>query len=150
MQVILIPLIILVIWKPFWGSIIYLVMYGMMIIWITQAGKYSQIKVNNKNNKWTDQEVKVIEKYNLFFQYPVACRILSTLFSGFQLAVFLLTPYLIYRGLWIPAIIIGVSYFISPQFSVTLNPQFFLHDNLDKGKFKEGHEFYKKYKSEME
>jgi len=149
MKIIVYLLLFLVLWKPVIGFIVYLIVYGLMIVWILFVQTSSKIIVKNDDNKYTEQEIQAIEKYHIFFRSPVISRSLSAMFSGFQLAVFVLTPYLIYRGYLIPAIIIAISYFISPQFSVTLDPQFFLHDNLDKGKIKEGHKFYGKFKEEI-
>lgn len=140
-----------VLWKPFVGFLIYIyiAVYALMIIWILLDQKAGGVKVKNENNKYTLDEFQVIEKYYIFLRYPFVSRSLSAMFSGFQIAVFVLTPYFAYKALWIPAILVAISYFVSPQFSVKLNPQFFLHDNLDKGKIKDGHEFYQQYSTEM-
>ena len=123
-------------WKPVIGSILFIVVAFLLEGWIFLANR-SKIKVRNEDNKYTPKEVEVIERYRLFFQHPLACRILSRMFSAIQLAVFLLVPWLLFKGLYIQATIIGLNYFLSSQLAVILNPQFFLHDNLDKSKIKD-------------
>ncbi len=123
-------------WKPAIGSILFIVVAFLLEGWILLTN-LRKISVKNEDNKYTPKEVEVIERYHLFFQYPTACRILSRMFSAIQLSVFLLVPWLLFKGLYIQATIIGLNYFFSSQLAVILNPQFFLHDNLDKSKIKD-------------
>jgi len=121
--------------KPTIGSWTFIIIVALLELWIVLANR-SKIKVKNDNNKYTPKEVEVIERYRLFFQYPFASRTFSPAFSAIQLAVFPLVPWFLIKGLFIQAIVIGINYFIASQLAVILNPQFFLHDNLDKGKIK--------------
>lgn len=135
MQFLILGLVILSFLKPMLGSWIFIVTAALLELWIILANQ-TKIKVKNDNNKYTKKEVEMIERYRLFFQFPIASRILSSTFSVISLAVFPLVPWLIVKGLYVQAIIIGLNYFIANQLAVILNPQFFLHDNLDKGKIK--------------
>lgn len=91
----------------------------------------------------------MIEKYRIFFQFPFASRMLSPAFSAILLSAFLLVPWFIIKGLYIQAILVGLNYFVAGQLSVLTNPQFFLHDNLDKGKIKDPIMIFK-FKSDMD
>ncbi len=122
-------------WKPNTGSILFISFAFLLECWIFLAN-LQKIEVKNENNKYTSKEVEVIKRYRLFFQYPIISRILSRMFSGIQLSVFILVPWLLFKGVYIQALIIGLNYFISQQLALILNPQFFLHNNLDKGKIK--------------
>jgi hypothetical protein len=135
MQLLVLLLIILTFFKPLIGSMFFIIIVALLELWIILAN-ITKIQVNNDNNKYTLNEIKMIERYRLFFRYPFASRIFSPVFSGIQLAVFPLVPWLLIKGLYIQAVIIGLNYFVATQLAVILNPQFFLHDNLDKGKIK--------------
>ena len=136
MQIIILILIIFTFFNPNLGSWTFIVLSALLEVWIVLTN-LSRIKVKNENNKYTSKEVEVIERYKLFFQYPFASKMLSPVFSAIQLSTFVLVPWLLYKGLYINAAIIGLNYFIAPQLAVILNPQFFLHDNIDKGKIKD-------------
>lgn len=136
MQFLILGLVIFSFFNPNIGSWTFIIVAALLELWVILAN-LSKIKVNNENNKYTLNEVKIIERYRLFFQYPFICRELSATFSAIHLAVFPLVPWLLIKGYYIQALIIGINYFIVAQLAVILNPQFFLHDNLDKGKIKD-------------
>jgi len=75
--------------------------------------------------------VAVLRKYHLYFRYPFASRSFSSILSGIQLSAFIWVPWLLYNRLWIPAIFIGLNYFIAGPIAVKLNPRFFLHDAVE-------------------
>jgi len=135
MKFLILGIVLLTFFKPIFGSWLFIIIVALMEIGIALIS-LSKIKVKNDNNKYTLKEIEMIERYRLFFQYPFASRELSSTFSAVQLAIFPLVPWLIIKGLFIQAIVIGINSFVATQLSVILNPQFFLHDNLDKGKIK--------------
>lgn len=136
MQLLVLVLVLLTFFKPLLGSILFIIFAALLEIWIILAN-ITKIEVINNNNKYSIKEIEMIKRYRLFFKYPVACRILSPIFSGIQLSAYILVPWLLIKGLYIQALIIGLNYFVATQLAVILNPQFFLHDNLDKGKIKD-------------
>jgi hypothetical protein len=148
MQILVLILIIITFINPMIGSIIFMLVGGFLEILVILANQ-NKIRVKNNDNKYTLKEVEVVERYRLFFQYSFASKILSPIFSAIQLSVFILVPWLLYRGLFVNAIIIGINYFVAGQLAVILNPQFFLHDNVDKGKIKDPLQLLK-YKQDME
>lgn len=138
MRIIILALVIATIWKANIGSIVFiLVAFLLESLSFFANAKLSKSKWNNKNNIYNQNEVYVIEKYPLFFKFPIASRIFSATFSGIQMSAFILVPWLLYGGLYVQAIIIGINYFIAGQLSVINNPKFFLHDNLEKEKIKD-------------
>lgn len=136
MQIIIVGLIILTFIYPLVASWVFIGIALLLELWFILANR-SKIKVKNIDNVYTSHEIKMIERYQLFFQYPMACRALSSAFSMIHLATFLLTPWLLIKGIYLQAVLIGLNYFITTQLSVMTNPQFFLHDNLDKGRIKD-------------
>jgi len=136
MQFLIFGLVIYCFFNPNVGSWILIAIVALFEAWILLANQ-TKIKVKNKNNKYTQKEVELIEKYRLFFQYPFFCRSLSRVFSATQLSAFILVPLFLINSLIPQAIIIGINYFIASQFAVILNPQFFLHDNIDKRRVKD-------------
>ncbi|MFH0936937.1 MAG: hypothetical protein V1808_01435 [Candidatus Daviesbacteria bacterium] len=145
--IILIPIII-AFFNPSLGSVIFIVVSALLELWMVLVN-LRKIEVINTNKKYTPKEVEVIERYRIFFRYPTVSRIISTMFSVIQLSVFILVPWLLFKGVYVQAIIIGANYFVATQFAVILNPQFFLHDNLDKGKIKDPIQLLR-YKQDMD
>ncbi len=136
MRFVILGLVIFTFFKPNMSSLIFITCAALLEIWAILTN-LSKVKVKNEDNKYTPKEVEVIERYHIFFQYPMTSRMLSPILSAIQLSAFILVPWLLFKGLYIQAFIIGVNYFVAPQLAVILNPQFFLHDNLDKGKIKD-------------
>lgn len=118
------------------GSIFFIVIAFILEINIFLMN-LSKIKIKNDANKYTQEEEKVIGRYHLFFRYPMASRSFSAMLSAIQISALILVPWLLFKELYAQAITIGLNYFIAGQFAVILNPQFFLHDNLDKNKIKD-------------
>lgn len=147
MRFLILGIVLLTFFKPTLGSWVFIIIVALLELWILLANR-SKIKVKNESNKYTPKEVEVIERYRLFFQYPFASRIFSPAFSAIQLAVFPLVPWLLIKGLFIQAIVIGLNYFVATQLAVILNPKFFLHDNIDKGKIKKP-EFIAQFTEDM-
>lgn len=135
MQIIVLIPIVIAFFRPGMGSVIFIVVSALLELWVTLSN-LTKIKVRNEDNKYTPKEIEVIERYKLFFQYPFASKMLSPMFSGIQLSVFVLVPWLLFKGLYINAAIIGLNYLLASHLAVILNPKFFLHDNIDKGKIK--------------
>jgi len=136
MRYIVLAVVILTFFKSTIGSWIFIALAAILELWVILAN-LTKIRVKNENNKYTPKEVEIIERYRLFFKYPFVSRILSPAFSAIHLAVFPLVPWLLIKGLYIQGVIIGLNYFVAAQLAVILNPQLFLHDNLDKGRIKD-------------
>lgn len=136
MRLLILFLIIFTLFNAKIGSIVFISVALLTELWVFITN-FSKIRIKNDDNKFTDGEIKIIEKYHLFFRFPMAGRVLSPMFSAIQLSVFILVPWLLFKGQYIQGIIIGLNYFVAGQIAVILNPQFFLHDNLDKNKIKD-------------
>lgn len=145
MKLVVSAFVIYVFFNPSLGSWLYLGLIILLMGWISLVSKQ---KITPKSpDKYTPDEIAVIEKYPIFFQYPFVSRNLSATFSAIQLSTFILVPLLLIKMQYIQAIILGISYFFTAGYAVKLNPQFFLHDNLDKGKIKD---FKTRWEFEME
>lgn len=117
--------------NPVWGSWVYIGFIALFEMFIV-LNNSSKIKVDNKNNKYTPAEVRVIERYGVFFRFPLTSRGYSKLCSGIGMSAFIFVPWLLFNGLYVQAVLIGLNYFITGQLAVILNPQFFLHQEVEK------------------
>lgn len=82
--------------------------------------------------KWSPAELSALRKYFIYFRYPSAAKIFSGACSAIGLSAFLWVPWLVYKGFWIRAILIGLNYFLANGLAVNLNPQLFLRDAVVK------------------
>jgi|GEM_PF-2030481 len=130
-KLLLLAIIIYSFWNPLVASTIFITIIGLFEIWIILA-QWQGKNIVPKDDKWSFQEFETIKKYYTFFRYPFAAKIFSATLSMIQLSVFIWVPWLIYRNLWIPAILIGINYFIAGTLAVKLNPRHFLHDAVEK------------------
>jgi len=134
--------------NPTIGSSIYIIFLILFETYITFV-QINKIKVKNIDSKYTHAEIEIIERYHVFFQYPIVSRFFSSVLSGIQLSTFILTPWFLLKGLWIQGILVGINYFIASQLAVILNPQHFLHDNIEKNRIKD-QELKERFKRDME
>jgi len=118
-------------WDFLIASIIFMVIVGVLEIWIVGMQCWIN-KAKIKIDQWDDDEMKIMKKYYLFFQYPFMAKMLSSSLSMIQLSAFIWVPWLCYNGFWIPAFLIGINYFIAGLLAARLNPRHFLHDAVGK------------------
>lgn len=132
MRFILIGLIIYSFWNPNFASLIFIIIVSLLELWLFMAGQSYKKRVLKDEEKFTEAEKRVYNKFRIFFNVPTFSRMLSPSFSLIQLAPIILTPWLLIKGLFIQGILIALNYFIANNYAVTLNPQFFLHDAVEK------------------
>lgn len=125
--------IILAFWFPLFSVVSFIVVVGIIEAMQLIAVYVSTSEVTDKE-KWTEEEQEVIKKYHVFFGYPFGAKAFYNFFSAVKLSIFVWVPVLIYKDLWIPAIIIGLNYFVLINLLKKINPRFYLHEAVQSGK----------------
>lgn len=115
--------------QPLIAAIVFVTLIVLFEGWLLLSNIFWKPKVNT--DYWTTEEQAAIRKYHLYFRYPFASRSFSSTLSGIQLSAFIWVPWLLYNRIWIPAIIIGLNYFIAAPLVLKLNPQSFFHDAVE-------------------
>jgi hypothetical protein len=116
--------------QPAAGSTAYIVLVGLFEGWLLSAAFLA--KPDLRGTAWSPEEQAVLKKYYVYFRFPFASRQFSSIMSGIQLAAFVWVPWLLLKGHWVRAIIIGANYLIAGPIAVRLNPRFFLHEAVEK------------------
>lgn len=93
-----------------------------LILDITKKPRLNIVK--DKFNM-TDKEVGIFNKYYVFFRFPTTSSKTSEAITGFQFSAFIWVPWLLYNHLWIPALIIGLNFFLANYLSKKLKPLHF-------------------------
>jgi len=75
----------------------------------------------------TEAELRIFNKYYVFYRFPTTSAKTSETMSGFQFAAFIWVPWLLYNRLWVPAIVIGLNFFLANYLSRKLKPLHFAH-----------------------
>jgi len=132
-MILVLVLLTIIFFAPSFGSWLFIVVTVLLELWIMLL---QDRKIKN-NGKYSSSEIEIIERYNVFFQYPITSRKLSRIFSGIQLSTFVFVPYMFILGNWIAGIIGVIQYFVVSQFAVTLNPQHFLNENMKNDNIKD-------------
>jgi hypothetical protein len=86
-------------------------------------------------------EIRVLKLYHLAIRFPYASRDLSCCLNGIRLSSFVWVPWLLYDGLWIPAVFFIAYFFVTASLSVRLDPFFFFGDAISHGKKQYCYEF---------
>ena len=111
-----------------WIFVAFIVFLEGYLFLASKKREYSFIK----DTRFNEEEQKIIEKYHLYFRYPLTAKSLSTSLSLIALLTFIFVPWLLYNHLWFQAIIIGLNYFIAGLLSSKLNIRFYLHDAVER------------------
>lgn len=125
--------IILAFWFPLFSAVLFITVVGIIETMQLIAVYVSTSEVTDKE-KWTEEEQEIIKKYHIFFRYPFGAKVFYNFFSVVKLSIFVWVPVLIYNDLWIPAIIIGLNYFVLIDLLKKINPRFYLHEAVQSGK----------------
>ncbi len=89
----------------------------------------------------TPEEKIIIDKYYLYFRFPLTAKSLSSSLSLIAISAFIWTPWLIYQQLWVSVAVIATNYFLAQYLSTKLNIRFYLHDAVEiRGKEEYRHE----------
>jgi len=111
---------------PDWAStnfiLVFVVAFEGYIALMSLLGRPSQIEPFTSPLYLTPAEVAAIKRFHLFFRYPYASRQFSSVISTIQLASIILVPWLLYKGIWIKAAVLGLNYYSIGYLAVKLNP----------------------------
>ena len=124
----------MIIWsffQPFVASVVFFICIGLLegyLLFLNNSGK-PLIKNQGELN---DNENMVLKKYHIYFYYPFTASSLSSTLSLIQITTFIIVPWLLYKHIWIQAVLIGLNWFPSALLSRILNPMFFLHNAVEK------------------
>lgn len=84
---------------------------------------------------WSPDEIEILRKYHLTLRFPFGSEDMSCHLNRFRwIGLLLLTPLVLWNHMWIVAVILIASFFISGSISVRLDPIFFLGDTVNRGK----------------
>jgi len=109
---------------------LYILTLGLLELYLLITSERGKKYIDK--SKWSDKEVVLLQRYNLYFRYPFTSKSLSKALSLIQLMSFVWIPWLLYNRLWIQAIIMGLSYIEAGARAAELNPRFYLHDAVEK------------------
>lgn len=130
-RIVLIPLIVLSFWFSFEMSIIILIIYGLLEIILFRT---ASIKVKPTNElELTSYEEEIFSKYYVVFKFPAASRDYSTILATIQFSTFIFTPLFLFKGLFIPAIVLGFNFWLAGIIAAKFNPILYLGEDIKKG-----------------
>ena len=91
---------------------------------------------------WSSDEIEILRNYHLALRFPFGSKDMSCHLNRFRwIGLLLLTPLVLYNHMWIAAVILIASFFITSSISVRLDPFFFLGDAVNKGQMQFASEF---------
>lgn len=84
-------------------------------------------------HKLTLNELEMWKRYPTFLTYPFASRMMSSGLSTLQFISLALGIVLLFRGEPVWGVVIALNYFLAAPMAMKLNPQFFFHNQSQKG-----------------
>ena len=130
----------LFIWALFMPRIagyIYVAIYGLFegYLFLTDT-----IKMRPNPNKWSTEEIKIIKKYYLALKFSFGAKDMYCCSNGFRWSGILWLILFLFNQMWIAAVFVVVSFFITASISVRLDPFFFLGQAVASGQIQFAHE----------
>ena len=116
-----------------WIFIAFFFVLETYLLTASRKNKFSFIK----DAPFNEEEQVVIQKYYLYFRFPLTSKSYSSSLSLIALSAFILVPWLLYNHLWLQAIVIGLNYFVAQYISTALNVRFYLHYSVEELKQEE-------------
>jgi hypothetical protein len=71
---------------------------------------------------FSDEEAALVQRYRLYFTYPALARECSSILAAIGLTALGLAPWLTYKWVLLPALLIGVNLFAVARFTKLLAP----------------------------
>ena len=93
-------------------------LYWLYIFYINKNLKF-------KDDDFSEEEKKILYKYPLYFRYYFFSTSMSRFFAFVQITTILLVIFLLWKSLWLYLIPIVLTFFISVNLRMKLDPLFF-------------------------
>lgn len=133
-KIIIFGLFILALFKPSTGGILFVTIIGLTNLILFALQHYKQRKSINSDLKeqLSFRENEILEKYHLYFKYPLTSKALSSTSSLVVLLSYILIAWFLWNQLWALAILVLINILLSGNISTKLNPRLFLHTEVEK------------------
>lgn len=115
-----------------WVYIIFLFLYEGFYFQTQQSHRRTMVKTS-KSEEWeySPEETDLMKEYPTFFFFTLNSRGISAKMATIQFLTFIIVPWLLFKGMWFHALIIGLNYFVATNLAVVFNPQFYMQDFID-------------------
>ena len=130
----------LFIWALFMPRVagyIYVGIYGLFEGYLFLVDRF---KANPDPKKWSTEEIRIIKKYYLALRFFFGAKDMSAFLNGFRWSGILWLILFLFNQMWIAAVFVVVSFFITASISVRLDPFFFLGQAVASGQMQFAHE----------
>ena len=115
----------------------YIAIYGLFSGYLFIIDK---MKPNPDPEKWSTEEIEIINKYYLALRFPFGAKDMSLFLNGFRWASILLVILFLFNQMWFSALFLFIAFFITASISVRLDPFFFLGQAAQSGQWQFAHE----------
>jgi len=92
-----------------------------------------RLKPNPSTDRYSLKEVEIIKKYHLALKFSFGAKDMSVFLNGFRWSGILWVILFLFNQMWIPAIFTVITFFITADISVRLDPFFFLGQAVQSG-----------------
>jgi hypothetical protein len=104
---------------------VYIGVVAMLEVWlarrVAQAGS-APVPAGEAPYHFSDEEAALVQRYRFYFTYPALARQYSSILAAIGLTALGLAPWLTYKRVLLPALIIGVNLFAVARFTKLAAP----------------------------
>lgn len=104
---------------------VYIGLVAMFELWlarrVTQAGT-GAVAAGEPPYHFSDEEAALVQRYRFYFTYPVLARDSSSILAAIGLTALGLAPWLTYKRVLLPALLIGMNLFAVARFTKLAAP----------------------------
>lgn len=116
----------------FYPAIIAAVVTSIAAFFVLQV-LVSRIGVAPNPKRFTPEEIRLLRKYRLFFQFPFGARSISAFLSGMQFFVAIpILGFLVYHGDYMLTFLPAATFFMCWYLRPNMDPVFFLSEALER------------------
>ncbi len=114
----------------------YIGLVGVFELWlarrVTQVGSGAVVP-GEPPYRFSDEEAALVQRYRFYFTYPALARDCSSILAAIGLTALGLAPWLTYKRVLLPALLIGVNLFAVARFTKLLAPLMALRIGASRG-----------------
>lgn len=105
--------------SPFYASVAFCILIAALDVY---AFVVDRVRPQPDRSIWSEREAEIIREHHVYLRYPLASRGLSVVLNATRFSAFIWVPWLLWNGIYVPVIIIGVHFFVTSGLCVRLDP----------------------------
>ena len=119
-------------WNVNIGSLIFILLSSIVNLYLILTVLVFKPRLNTDWKKWSHKEIEIINRYRVFFCYPLASQSFSSSIASIYIFGLMLSLWLLLNGLWVQTVLVITNVFFAGGLRSRLNPVRIFHYAVEK------------------